>query len=182
MRLYDGLQRFELYGPRDSAPQAGDPVVADELERALRFAPPDALDRVVDFLVTEFSWHPADFDRHDAALARLVELIRDGQVDAHQFRPSGSEAGEVPTEDEAQALTDLVEDEDEDEVAARLSVAPPMGIAADSELEPPPMPAFEFETEPPPIPEFDFEVADPLVPAFDFEAAAPDPADDAASA
>lgn len=151
--------------------------MADELERALRFGPSEALDRVVDFLVAEFAWHCADFGRHDAALARLVELVRDGQVDAIRFRPSGTEAGEVPSEDDAQALSDLVEDEDE-EVAARLTVAPPMGIEADNDLEPPPMPAFEFVAEQPPIPQFEFEVADPLVPAFEFEAASPAPADE----
>lgn len=177
MRVYDGLQRFELYGPRDSARETGDPIPAHELETALRFGPRDSLDRVVDFLVTEFAWHPADFDQHDAALARLVELVQDGQVHPIRFRPSGTEAGEVPNEDDAQALADLVEEEEDDEIAARLTVAPPMGIEAENDLDPPPMPEFEFEAEGPPIPEFDFEVADPMVPEFDFEAASPEPAD-----
>lgn len=177
MRVYDGLQRLELYGPRESARESGDPIPAHELEMALRFGPRDSLDRVVDFLVAEFAWHPADFDQHDAALTRLVQLVQDGQVDAIRFRPSGTEAGEVPNEDDAQALADLVEEEEEDEVAARLTVAPPMGIEAANDLEPPPIPEFEFAAEEPPIPEFDFEVADPMVPEFDYEAASTKPAE-----
>ncbi|MGH1342210.1 MAG: hypothetical protein ACRBN8_11690 [Nannocystales bacterium] len=160
MRVYDGLQRFELYRcqrGRASQRDAGDTVPAQEFVRVLRHGPRDALERVVDFLVREFAWTPSDFDRHDDALLRLEELIDAEWVEVVAFRPSGSIAGDVPDEDDVQELSDLVEDED-DEVAAGAAVEPPMGIEPESEMEPPPGFEVEFAVEDPDIPAFDFEI------------------------
>lgn len=162
MRVYDGLQRFELCrsqgGGQASARESGAAVPAQEFVRALRHGPRESLGRIVDFLVRDFGWTPADFDRHDAALQRLTELIESGVVEVVAFRPSGSIVGDVPDEDDVQELSDLVEDEDEDEVAAGASVAPPMGIEPESAIEPPQGVEAGFEVEDPQMPEFDFEV------------------------
>ena len=157
MRLYDGLRRYQLYSLRDMNREPGDAIPAHELATALRHGPRDALDRVVDFLVSEFAWHPADFEHHDAAIERLIQLIHSDQVVAVGFRPSASTVGEVPDEDDVQALTDLVEDDEDDEVDAGVQVEAPMGIEPASEVAPPD--GFEVG----------FEVADPDMPAFDFE-------------
>ncbi len=160
MRVYDGLQRFELYRSHGGGPagsrESGHPVPAQEFVGALRHGPRDSLDRVVDFLVRDFAWMPADFDRHDAALERLWELIESGRVEVVAFRPSASIVGDVPDEDDVQELSDLAAEE-EDEVAAGAVIEAPMGI------EP------EFGIEPPAGFEADFEVEDPQMPAFDFE-------------
>lgn len=160
MRVYDGLQRFELYlssgGTHRSARESGQVVPAQEFARALRHGPRDSLARIVDFLVRDFGWTPTDFDRHEAAVDRLVELIESGRVEVIAFRPSGSVDGDVPDEDDVQELSELAAEE-EDEVAAGAAIEPPMGI------EP------EFAIEPPVGFEADFEVEDPTMPAFDFE-------------
>ena len=160
MRLYDGLQRFELYTTRDPDREEGDVVPARELAELLRHGPRHTLERVVDYLQAEFYWHspdPGHGDRHERALDRLVELIDIGQITALAFRPSGSEAGEVPDEDDVQELTELIEEDEDDEVAAGAQVEEPMAIEPEAEFEPP----AGFEA--------DFEVADPEMPAFDFE-------------
>lgn len=160
MRLYDGLQRFELYSTRDAHREEGDEVPARELTDLLRHGPRHSLERVVDYLQAEFFWHspdPTHGDQHERALDRLVELIDIGQITALAFRPSGSEAGEVPDEDDVQELSELIEDEEDEEVAAGAQVEPPMGIEPEAELEPPA--GFDVG----------FEVAEPEMPAFDFE-------------
>lgn len=160
MRVYDGLQRFELYrsfgGNRAARSESGHSVPAAEFVQALRHGPREAIARIVDFLVRDFAWTPADFDRHDAALERLTELIEAQQVEVVAFRPSGSVEGEVPDEDDVQELTELAAEE-EDEVAAGASIEEPMGIQPESAMEPP----VGFEA--------GFEVEDPQMPAFDFE-------------
>ncbi|MBV1858257.1 MAG: hypothetical protein KUG77_07585 [Nannocystaceae bacterium] len=162
MRVYDGLQRFELYravgGGRSAARESGDAVPAREFVQALRHGPRESVAGIVDFLVRDFAWTPADFDRHDAALLRLTELLESGRVEVVAFRPSGSAQGDVPDEGDVQELSDLAAEE-EDEVAAGATIEAPMGIAPESAVEPPP----GFEA--------DFEVADPQMPAFDFEIA-----------
>lgn len=172
MRVYDGLQRFELYrsfggdrdprresggGDRDARRESGHPVPATEFVQALRHGPREAIARVVDFLVRDFAWTPADFDRHDAALERLTELIESGRAEVIAFRPSGSVEGEVPDEDDVQELSELAAEE-EDEVAAGASIEEPMGIEPESTIEPPVGFEVDFEVEDPQMPEFDFEV------------------------
>jgi len=157
VRLYDGLQRYELYQSDKAHAGPGEPVPARELASVLRHGPRDALDRVVDFLVAECGWFPTDFDRHDAALDRLVDLIQLGRVTALCFRPSSSDAGDVPDEDDVRDLTELTTEE-EDEVAAGAQVEDPMGIEPAEEVEPPDGYEMAFEVEDPQMPAFDFEV------------------------
>ena len=157
MRLYDGLQRYELHRRDSARTGSGEPVPARELASVLRHGPRDALERVVDFLVSECGWFPTEFDRHEAALDRLVDLIELGRVTALCFRPSSSESGDVPDEDDVQDLADLSAEED-DEVAAGAQVEPPMGIEPDQELEPPDGYEVSFEVEDPDMPAFEYEV------------------------
>lgn len=156
MRLYDGLQRYELYESGRANAGLGEPVPARELASVLWHGPRDALERVVDFLVAECGWFPTDFDRHEAALDRLVELIEVGRVSALCIRPSGSVAGDVPDEDDVRELSELAAEEEE-EVAAGAQVEPPMGIEPGEEIEPPA--GFEVG----------IEVQDPDMPAFEVE-------------
>ena len=123
----------------------------------MRYGPREALERVVDFLVRDFGWTPADFARRDAALERLTELVDSGRAAIFAFRPSGSVVGDVPDDDDVQELSDLVAEE-EDEVAAGAALEPPMGIEPGIEVEPPAGFEIEFEVEPPQMPAFDFEV------------------------
>lgn len=157
MRLYDGLQRFELYTLRDSLREPGQTIPAREFAAAVRRGPVESRSRIGEFLVREFGWHPADVERQEATLDRLVQLIESEQVAVVSFRPSGSIAGDVPDEDDVQELTELAEEEDE-AVDARLAVEPPMAIEPAFDLAPPDGFDVGFEIEDPQMPAFEFEV------------------------
>lgn len=124
----------------------------------MRNGPMDAVERIVDLLVRDFGWSPCDFNRRDAALERVVELIDAGRLNVTAFRPSGSVAGDVPDEDDVQPLSELAQPEPPIETTAQVHVEPPMGIEPAFELTPPPMFEAGFEVEPPMMPEFEFEV------------------------
>lgn len=111
----------------------------------------------MDFLVRDFAWTPSDFDRQDAALARLIELLESGQVEVVAFRPSASVEGDVPDEDDVQELSELAAEE-EDEVAAGATIEPPMGIEPEFGIEPPVGFEIGFEVEGPQMPAFEAEV------------------------
>ncbi len=145
MRVYDGLQWFELHARRGPAPPAGEVIEAHRVARVLADLPPGARGAIVDFLVAEFGWPPHDFDRQDAALARLVQLVEDDQALVLGFAPSGSVSGDVPDEDDVQPLSELIEEEEDEAVDARLTVEAPMGIEPEFEIADPVMPAFDFE-------------------------------------
>ncbi len=157
MRVYDGLQRFELYRSiaRGQLARGEHEIPAHEFVGALRYGPRESIERLVDFLVRDFAWTPTDFDRHDAALDRISELIASGRVAVVAFRPSGSIEGDVPDEGDVQELSELAA-ESTDELAAGSIIEAPMGIEPEFALEPP----VGFDTS--------FEVEDPDMPAFEY--------------
>lgn len=162
MRVYDGLQRYELHRCVSGAPRRDDgsgySVPAQEFVGALRHGPRESLERVFDFLVRDFAWTPTDFDQHDAALERITELIELGRVEVVAFQPSASIEGDVPDEDDVQELSELAAEEEDDEVAAGATIEEPMGIEPEFGIEPPAGFDAGFEVEEPQMPEFSFEV------------------------
>ncbi|MEM6291658.1 MAG: hypothetical protein AAGA54_10345 [Myxococcota bacterium] len=171
MWLNDGMQRFELTTWREP-PRDGVPVPAEEFARSLRSAAPWVRDQIIDFLVVEFGWDPLSNDRHDGAVGRIIELLESGQAFVATVPPSGTTAGDVPDDDDVQALSELAEEEDE-EAAAGAQIEGPMQVEPEHGLEPPDVPDYSFEVEPPDVPDYGFEVEPPPIPESGFEVAGP---------
>jgi hypothetical protein len=172
VRLDDGVQRLELSTWRDPAIE-GEQLVPAEFERILGRCSQWELDRLADFLTSEFAWNPLDGHRHGAAIKRVVELHYSGSVRVVAWMPSGTSVGDIPDEDDVQPLSALTEDEEDEEVSLDAKIEGPMMIDTDFAVDQPEQPAFDFQVEEPPAPSFDFEVEPPEVSEFDFEVQAP---------
>lgn len=161
MRLSDGWQRFEL-GTWREPPTAGEPLTAREFESVLRRSPGAAVQQAGDFLVEHFGWPAMETDRGDAIQARLLELVDAGSIRVVVFTPSGTEAGDVPTDDDVEDLAQLAS-EDEDDYDAAVQVEDPPMFEASFSPEDPLMLESDFEVEDPVMLESDFDISPPMM-------------------
>ncbi len=171
MRLSDGIETLEISTWREPVPD-GEPIAAVEFERILRRLAPYELERLASYVADEAGGchfgPPSPTEMVDRTLRRL----RDGFFRVYAHVPSGSSAGEVPTDDEVQELSELAS-EDDFEVAASTTIDGPVMIAAEDSVDEPPIVEPVCEVAPPDIPVFDCDIEAPLIPAVDVEIAPP---------